>query len=168
MNNPARPLSSAQTFVTKLIYPLIWIGGFAFLTAILFLAPGMLESRDGTPPDAGLKWLFLGITLIGGFFVGRSCFRLKRVRMDDRFLFISNYVTEIAVPLANVAKVSENRLARDHPVTIDFLTDTEFGSRVVFMPKSRWFRSSSPHPVVEEIRSAVGQASGKLPGDAAA
>ena len=163
-----RTLSSAQTFPTKIILPLIWIGGFALATASLFLAPDMWRGGNGVPPDPNLRWLFLGITVVGGLFIGWSCFRLKRVRMDDHMLYVSNYSTEITVPLANVARVSENRWLRDHPVTIEFYTDTEFGPRIVFMPKTRWWGSWSSHPVVQEIRTAVARATGKLPGDAAA
>ncbi len=169
MSTP-RTLSSAQTFLTKIIFPLIWIGGFALATASLFLAPGSWQGNSGVPPDPNLKWLFLGITLVGGLLISWSCIRLKRVRMDDHMLYVSNYATEIAVPLANVARISENRWLRDHPVTVEFYAQTEFGARIVFMPKTRWqwWKSWSPHPVVQEIRTAVARATGKLPGDAAA
>ncbi len=166
MSTPRR-LSSAQTFLTKIVLPVVWIGGFALATASLFFTPGMWQG-DGLPRDPNLRWLFLGITLVGGYFIGWSCVRLKRVRMDDQMLYVSNYVTEIAVPLANVARVSENRWLRDHPVTIEFYTETEFGARIVFMPKTRWWGSWSSHPVVQEIRTAAARATGKLPGDAAA
>jgi hypothetical protein len=88
--------------------------------------------------------------------------------MDDRALYISNYVREIVVPLANVAEVSENRWINIHPVTLAFYTDTELGSRIVFMPKVRWFAFWSSHPVVEDIRRAVARATGRGPGEVAA
>ena len=42
------------------------------------------------------------------------------------------------------------------------------GSRVVFMPKVRWFAFLSSHPVVEEIRAAVRRATGQAPDGIAA
>ena len=84
---------------------------------------------------------------------------LPNMRLEA--LCISNYSSEIAVPLVNVAQVSENRWVNIHPITIEFHADTEFGSRVVFMPKVRWFAFWSPHPVVEEIRGAVDRATGR-------
>lgn len=40
---------------------------------------------------------------------------LKRVRLDDRVLYISNYRKEIVVPLRAVAEVTENRWTNIHP-----------------------------------------------------
>ncbi|OLC37597.1 MAG: hypothetical protein AUH81_05950 [Candidatus Rokubacteria bacterium 13_1_40CM_4_69_5] len=105
--------------------------------------------------------MFLLATIAGTVFIGRTCIPLKRVRMDDKALYISNYSTEIVVPLANVAEVTENRWLNIHPVTITFHSDTEFGPRVVFMPKRRWFAFWSSHPVVDEIRTTARRATGR-------
>ena len=163
-----RTLSSAQTFLMKVIFPPFWIGGFALATITLFLSPGSWHDARGGALDPDTKWFFLLATIVGGGFIWWSCVRLKRVRMDDKALYISNYSTEIAVPLVNVAQVSENRWINIHPVTIEFHAGTEFGSRVVFMPKVRWFAFWSSHPVVEEIRAAVRRATGQAPDGVAA
>lgn len=147
----------------KIIFPPLWIGGFALGTVALFLSPASWHDANGGPLDPDTKWFFLLATLVGGGFIWWSCIRLKRVRMDDRALYISNYSTEISVPLVNVAQVSENRWVNIHPVTIQFHAVTEFGSQVVFMPKTRWFAFWSSHPVVEEIRAAVQGATGRAP-----
>src|SRR5262249_62361427 len=78
--------------------------------------------------------------------------------MDDTSLYVSNYLREIQVPLRQVAAVTENRWVNIHPVTIQFRSATEFGDRVVFMPRRRWFGWGRSHPVVAEIRHAVGRA----------
>src|SRR5712692_151442 len=137
MATDARTLSSSQTFIMKALFPPLWIGGFTLATLRLFIAPGIWHDESGGPVDPQLKWFFLFASVVGGLFMWWSCIRLKRVRMDERALYISNYSTEIVVPLANVAEVSENRWVNIHPVTITFHSDTEFGPRVVFMPKRR-------------------------------
>jgi hypothetical protein len=161
MNSAAPTLSSAQTFLMKMLFPPLWIGGFAAVTLSLFLAPDSWHGADGGPPDPELKWVFLFGTIAGTAFIWWSCIRLKRVRMDDKALYISNYSREIVVPLVNVAEVTENGWLNIHPVTITFHSDTEFGSRVVFMPKTRWFGFWSSHPVVDEIRTAANRATGR-------
>ena len=83
--------------------------------------------------------------------------RLKRVCLDDKAIYISNYLKEIRVPLKNVIGVSENRWINIHPVTLTFRDETHFGLSVVFMPTVR-FSFLSSHPVVSEIRMAVEQA----------
>ena len=161
METSPRTLSSAQTFLMKVLFPPLWIGGFAIATAIFFLIPGLVHDAGGGPPDPDSKWFFLFATIAGTAFIWWLCIPLKRVRMDDRALYISNYSTEIAVPLRNVARVSENRWINIHPITIEFHAETEFGPRIVFMPKARWFAFWSSHPVVQEIRTAVDRATGR-------
>jgi len=161
MNAEPQTLSSAQTFFMKFVFPVVWIGGFAAATLSLFLSPHSWTGTGGGLPEASMKWFFLFATLVGTIFIWWACVRLKRVRMDGEALYISNYSTEIVVPLANVAEVTENRWVNSHPVTIHFHSDTGFGSHVMFMPKIRWFAFWSSHPVVEQIRLAVYRATGR-------
>jgi len=158
MTDP-RTLSIRSTFYMKFILPILWIGAFTAVTLSLFLSPESWRYANGDDPG-GLKWVFLFMTLLGTAVFGSVWMPLKRVRMDDGSLYISNYLTEVIVPLANVAEVTESRWLGNHPVTIHFRSATRFGSRVTFMPKIRWFYFWPPHPVVEEIRAAVRRAIG--------
>jgi len=149
-------LSSRQTFFAKVVSPAVWIGGVGVLTLWLLVASNTSRDR-GIPLPAEVKWLLLALWLAGSAFA-LSSIRFKRVRMDEHTLHISNYLTEIEVPLADVTAVHENCWLRTHPVTIEFRRHTTFGDRVVFMPTVRWWRWSrwwAPHPVVPEIRSAT-------------
>jgi hypothetical protein len=167
LESSATLLSSRETFIMKVLLPILWIGGFAAATVSLFLFPDAWHGADGGAPDPGMKWTFLAITSVGALFIWWTSIRLKRVRMDDHALYISNYAKEIVVPLANVVEVTENRWINIHPVTVVFHAETEFGSRIVFMPKVRWFAFWSSHPVVDDIRRAVARATGRGPGDVA-
>jgi len=168
MESSPRLLSSRQTFIMKVLFPILWIGGFAAATLSLFLSPDSWHRAGGGAADAETKWTFLVVTIVGALFIWWTCVRLKRVRMDDRALYISNYSKEIVVPLGNVAEVTENRWINIHPVSLVFHAETEFGSRIVFMPKVRWFAFWSSHPVVEDVRKAVARATDRGPGEAAA
>jgi len=151
----ARDLSSSMTFAYKFVFLITWIGMFAFGMVILFLKPDSSWRDYRGPGDPHqMKWLFLFATLAGTAFLWWGCIRLKRVRMDDRALYVSNYFKEIAVPLNDVASVTENRWINIHPVTIVFHAETDFGHKVVFMPGFRLLNFLS-HPVVKEIREAV-------------
>jgi len=143
----------------KFVFPPLWIAGFALITTSLFLSPGLWH--NGALPAGQMKWFFLVATIVGAGYVWSWYAPIKRVRMDDTMLYISNYATEIAVPLANVAGVSEKRWLRLHPVTIEFHAETAFGPRIIFMPKLRVFGFWFSHPVVEEIRAAVSRATGR-------
>lgn len=149
-----RTLSSAQTFLMKFIFPSLWLVGFATATVVLFTTGGGGDAPR-SPPLAELKWFFLAATVLGGAFLYWGCMRLKRVEIDDQWVYISNFVRETRVPLRDIEDVSENRWINIRPVTIGFRRDTEFGPRVTFMPKTRFRGFWQAHPVVGELEGAV-------------
>ena len=144
-----RKLSSAQTFWMKFVFPAIWVSMFGMGTLALFL--GAFRGPDNTAPPEGMKWSFLAAWLVGTAFIYWSCARLKRVRIDESAIYVSNYLNEIRIPFDTIAEVTENRWINIHPVTIHFRSATAFGDQVVFMPKIRIFSWKS-HPVVSELR----------------
>jgi len=157
-NEMHRTLSSVQTFWMKVVFPVLWIGGFAVGTTAMFLAGEWLHDRAGHQPPSEMKWIFLLATVAGSAFIYWCCVRLKRVSLDGSSLVISNYLKEIVVPLRELKSVSEIRWINIHPVTLSFRRETAFGKSVVFMPRMRWFSFLSSHPVVDELRAAAGLA----------
>jgi hypothetical protein len=136
----------------KFVSPVIWISGFGFGTAVLFRPGDAFRDR---PPPPEMKWIFLAGLIVGSILIYWWGVRLMRVVMTDQELRISNYRRQIVVPLADVDEVTENRWVNVHPVTIQFVRRTDFGFRIVFMPKRRPFALFSSHPVVAELRGAV-------------
>ena len=144
-----RTLSSAQTFWMKFLFPTIWISGWGLGTLALFL--GAFRGPDNTPAPPEMKWGFLAGWVAGITFMYWACARLKRVRVEDSAIFVSNYLKEIRIPFDAIAAVTENRWINTHPITIHLRSATEFGDRIIFMPKIRIFGWRS-HPVVTELR----------------
>ena len=142
-----RTISSGLTFFYKFIFTPIWITGFGFGTIAMFW-------RGSVPGKSNNDLVFPVAWIIGSLFLLWGCGRLKRVRLDDKALYISNFIQEIEVPLREVSDISENRWINIHPITLIFKNRTQFGSSVVFMPKAR-FSIFSSHPVVAEIREAI-------------
>ena len=140
-----RTLSSMQTFLMKVVFPILWIGGFGVGTVAMWF---------GASAPAFVRWQFLVMWIAGSAFILWSCGRLKRVRIDREFLYVSNYRREITVPLSMIEAVTENRWLNIHPVTVRFRVPTEFGQTITFMPTARFWNLSS-HPVVRELREAA-------------
>jgi len=159
-----RTISSAQTFIAKFIFPIIWISGFAAMTLVLFLGGGGFQDTSGNPPAPEMKWWFLLATIGGSAFIYWFCIRLKRVALDSGHLYVSNYQREITIPLRDIEEVTENRWINIHPVTVHFFRETEFGTAIVFMPTVRWFAFLSSHPIVKELRAAAERARGSNSG----
>ena len=156
-----RTLSSRLTFFMKVIFPPLWIGAFSVGTLAIFLEPE--QSGGGGPPPPGMGLVFLVVTILGTAFLYWACIRLKRVRLDEEALHISNYLREIRVPLEQVQDITESVWISMHPVRIELRSETEFGERIVFMPRIRPFAFWSSHPVVAEIREAAARMRGRVP-----
>ncbi|HKG62400.1 MAG TPA: hypothetical protein VKB05_21745 [Pyrinomonadaceae bacterium] len=76
---------------------------------------------------------------------------MKFVTVDDDFLYASNYLREIAIPLWDIYDVTENVWLNIHPVTVHLKHPSEFGDKIVFMPKTRFWVFAS-HPVVKDLK----------------
>src|SRR5437867_3558726 len=103
------------------------------------------------PPPA-VKWVFLGVWFGGSALIWWTCVRVKRVRVDAAYLYVSNFRTEVRIPLAALVRISENPWLNPNLVTLEFRMPTAFGQRIDFMPKARWFVSPwTSHPAVAEL-----------------
>ena len=129
----------------KIVFPAIWIPIWSLVTSMMFV--GVVQGGDA------LKWVFLFIWVAGAAFIGWNSVRLKEVSVDDNFLYVSNYLKETAIPLSEIYDVTENMWLNIHPVTIHLKSPSEFGDKILFMPKSRFFAFFDfHHPVVDELK----------------
>jgi hypothetical protein len=138
-----RTLSSAQTIFMKFVLPITWIP--------IFGIGALSEWRV-----AGSELIFPAMWIIGTIVLISMCAPLKRVRIDEKNLYISNYIHEITVPLDAIKDVTEIRWININPVTIYFSSPTQFGKRITFMPKIR-FSLWAAHPVVSELKQHIVQ-----------
>jgi len=148
-------LSSAWTFFYKFVFPALWIPSFGSGTIALWL--DALHGRNNALPSSAMKFVFLGVWIVGSAFILWSCAGLKRVHADGQLLFVSNYLREICIPFSSVRDVKQNRWLNIGPITIYFGDDTEFGDRATFMPKRRIaVRFWRVDPVVDELKQLAG------------
>lgn len=153
-----RTFSSGQTFVMKYVFPVVWIGGFGLGTLGLWL--GAFHDRDGGPPPSWMRWQFLIMWIGGAAFIIWFARRIKRVQADDQSLYVSDYFSEVLIPLTEIADFTESRWLRPRTVTIHFRSPTAAGERVVFIPKLRLFQFSS-RPVIAELQTLCERARGQ-------
>jgi len=74
------------------------------------------------------------------------------VSVDQDFLYISNFLEEISIPLSEIKDVAPNGGINIHTVTIHLYSPSEFGDKIVFIPRIRLFGFWSSHPVVAELK----------------
>jgi hypothetical protein len=138
-----KTISSDVTFFFKIVFPSVWIGGFAFGTFCHFIY---------NMPE---KWIFLIALLIGTVFLVPLCMPLKRVMIDGNKLIVSNYLKTISIPLSEIEQVTENIFISIRPVWIHLKNATEFSTKIMFMPKTRLCIFTS-HPIVKELKELSG------------
>ncbi len=139
-------LSSLQTVLMKFVYPVVF-GIVAAYNLISLAVSGNLNKMDFTS-----LWFFMLFGFAFFAFVYWTCVPLKKIGVDDKFLYISNFREEVSVPLSYIKDVKEIVWLQHHPVTIYLKTPTQFGDKIIFMPKFRFLAFYSSHPVVRELK----------------
>ena len=152
-----RTISSAQTFFMTWVFPFLWIGGFGFGTCAHWI--DALRGGNGVPPPVWMKWQYLVIWLVVSSFILWFCGRLKRLRMDDEALYVSNYWAEERVPLTEVSHFTRSRFTNPPTVTIHLRSMSPYGERIVFIPKHRWALFGT-HPAIAELQALCDRAKG--------
>ena len=143
---PPRIISSRRTAFARFAW-MLWAGGFGGGTLGLWLG-----SFTANPPPPAMRWIFLGLWVLGTASFWWLLGSVKKVRLDATTLYVSDYRREIAVPLAEIEDVSENWWMSHHPVTIHLRHETPFGRRITFIPTFRLLPFWRTHPIVNELR----------------
>src|SRR5215475_8397545 len=96
---------------------------------------------------------FIGFALVWSAFWYLGTFRWKSVYLEDEGLRVSNYIKSIDIPLSNIKDVNGSSWLGWQPqtVTLTLYSPTEFGAKIVFVPRSI---GSGVQKLVEEVRKA--------------
>jgi hypothetical protein len=142
MPQALRTISSQLTLVIKLLYPL---GALCccLLAWLMILTEKIV---------AGTRLFYLaGLTLII-LLVAFLLVRLKFVKLDGDYLHVAGLFKRGTIPLANIAEVTRYG---GYLVEVRLQAPSEFGKSIWFVAKWRPFGALTPHPDIEDIRSAV-------------
>lgn len=153
-----RRLSSLQTFIFKFLFPPLWIIGFGHGTVLMW------QENPPVPDDWSFpispRWIFVIAWVFGSAMIGWMLLGLKRVATDGKQLWISNYLREIVVPLADVTEIKEWRWTEPRLVTLHLRLDHGMGETMRFMARVRMFLFWRAHPDVTWLREVTRQAGG--------
>jgi hypothetical protein len=145
-----RRLSAFSTPFWKFIFPAFFI---TLLIIILILDFGrLLDNYAGTgAPITGwaiavnLFLLFISVIFYKSFGV------MKRVDVDKNYLYVSNYLKEIKIPLSDVEYIGKPYSSRDVQVKLYLCSPSDFGNVIVFIAPI--FRREE---IVEGLRNRLG------------
>lgn len=138
-----KKISSKLTFLHKFIIPSIILLAIleAYFTDSYIFDSFVLQKEI----------IFIAITT-GAYLFLWFHLRCKEVSIEGDFLYVSNFLKEIKIPLSEVGKVTEMFLMNPNPVTIHLKHETRFGKKIVFIPTYRMFSFFSSHRIVEELK----------------
>ena len=119
-----------------------------------FAHPDEVHLPYGMRPEyAWMSALAMGL-LIGGL-IWWTVAPLKRVVLSGDDLLISNYLTEISVPLSAIESINGPSTTNPKRYTVTFAEPTEFGRTFTFMPPMVWSMNPwAASEVVSELRTA--------------
>jgi hypothetical protein len=160
-----RELSSKRTIIFKCVIPVMTIlTGCAILTVCLFwvfnepLLSQYLPHMNDKPIDKiFLPFFGFMCVLIGAAGLTRH----KRVFLDDSTIIVSNYLTDVRIPITDIATVKQVTFKHPYYIAVEFTHETHFGRRITFLPhwqrSSRWFKPPE-YSVVTELQQLIAMA----------
>jgi hypothetical protein len=136
-------LSTRFTFLQKFILPGV----------MLVVCVAGTGARVVAGQEVETFFLLTGVLFLAFFLTG---FRLKRVRLANDGLLVSNYSDEVLIEYSEIANVFENKWGRNRTITLDLKSPGRFGTQIVFLPYSHltWFWMD--HPVATFLRTKIG------------
>lgn len=142
-----KELSSPLTFFYKYIFILLWFAGFGYGIREVLLTSQPFDSR----------WIqfvsiWLGVTIFIFFTTGN----VKKVCIDSKKLYISNFLRSEEIDLSCVAGVDGSSFLSPKLVWFNLKEDQGLGKKIVFLPKHRIGSGLGKHPLVEELRQELG------------
>lgn len=141
-------VSTNLTLFYKFFIPVFWIVFFGAVTvASLFLPFRSAAGMSGTTFRLLIAFIFLSGVAILWF----TLLQLKRVEMDEHFVYVTNYFKNFRYPYHNIDRIEESRFLFFRTARIYFKEPGSFGSSVTFVPSHRLFDDfMNSHPEIRE------------------
>ncbi len=123
-------VSTSATILLKFFIPTFWMVFFGALAIALLISDQGLYGR------ISVNALRIGIIvffLLGVAALYWSVMRLKRVEMDDQFVYVTNYFKTFRYPYHNVEKMTESDYLFFRSIHIHLKKAGQFGKKITFV-----------------------------------
>jgi hypothetical protein len=140
-------IHSLETYLDKYVLPIVFIpwAGFGSLSRAF---PGI------TPVQT---YLLIALCALFAAVVFWHALKLKTVILDDEVLHVAGYLKQVTIPLSDVMNIRSRLFLRPH-WTIELRTPTEFGDKVMFLPKTRISTSGGSKSTFAELQARIERA----------
>lgn len=145
-------VSSNLTLFLRFFIPTFWIVFFGAFTVLIFSYDLEYVAQIPITTFRIIAVLFMlsGIALF--YF---TLFQLKRVEMDDKFAFVTDYFKHVRYPYHNIEKIEESKFAFLKVATIHLKTPGSFGKTVRFVASGKKYKEFwEKHPDLSSLRES--------------
>ena len=144
-------VSTSWTLILKIVIPTLWLAFFsAFALALTF---SELDHFAGYPISyfrAGYAIFFL----CGFLMLYWLVLRLKRVELDEDFVYATNFLKNYRYPYQNVRKIEIRNYGLFRTIRIHLIEAGKFGKRFAFIAnRGRFYSFFRQHPQLREYLS---------------
>ncbi len=145
-------VSSSFTVILKFALPTSWIVFFGAMTiATWFVDIGQIAGMEAGTFRIVMSLFFI----LGAATLYLTVMRIKRVEMDDQFIYVTNYFKNIRYPYHQIEKVNEKDYYFFRIVHIILKQSGHFGKTIAFIPgRINFDKFLAEHPnVVEQLET---------------
>lgn len=136
--------SDDSTMIYKVGFPALFS-----LLALTGVVVGLLNIH-------GDLWFFIILWPAAIAWLLWFAYRLKWVSVDESFVYAAGLRKEIRIPLSEIDRVEASYMRRPKQITLWLKSPSEFGRKIVFVPRQRLFEGiREGHPLVEELKAMV-------------
>jgi hypothetical protein len=121
-------ISSNLTLPLKIFLPTLWISFFGVFT-VAFLLANVEQFASFIYWKLGMLVFFLAFTALFYF----TTMQLKRVEVDQNFVYASNYLKTYRYPYHNVEKMTERDMGLFTLVKVHLKVPGKFGKKIPFL-----------------------------------
>ena len=146
-------ISSNLTMLLKLFIPTLWIAFFGLFTLATLISTPETSIISNSYFKMGVPIFFIsGCTIL--YF---TLMRLKRVDMDENFMYVSNYFKTFRYTYPSIEKIIERDFLLFYTIHVHLKESGEFGKKIVFISRSNKLnRYLKAHPkVAEQLIDAI-------------
>lgn len=123
-------LSSNWTLFLKIFFPILWGVFFGLITLTFWVSD---RPSVGAMPINSFRLLMSSFFFTGMAVLYFSFIQLKRVEVDEHFLYVTNYKDTARYPFHNIEKVEEANYFLFKIYRVFFKEKGIFGKKVVFL-----------------------------------
>lgn len=145
-------VSTNWTLFLKIIFPTIWLVFFGTFTLAIWFSG---ETNFGTLSVISLKTIAPAFFLLGFLLLYWAFMRLKRVEMDEHFVYVTNYFKTYRYPYHNIEKITEKDYSLFKTIHIHLKKSGNFGKKMTFVAsryRLQYFIDQYPNVVKDLLR----------------